>query len=370
MIRIFLGKPGAGKSYGALRDILDEAVNGRRVLVTNLALDPGALSEYIQKRHPGADWDPVTRYVRLSAEQVTYFWRHRLGVSLPPFSKEREDNVPEGLKGCLYVIDEAHIYFDARAWALTGLELSFYNSQHRKFDDQVVFVTQFLDLLDRRVRGFCQEFVYFQNHGLQRFLTCFRLPAYFTAKTYSKPYTGATGDNCEHAARFTLDKELAACYDTSAGVGISGRGKPENNPVRGVNFFWIGIPLGLLVTLFYFTPDLFTALMSSLFNRVQTPVVGRADLGVKGSELVSGPTPKGRADERPQEKINTVAPAPVFMTAHSLKGGRVYVWLSDGRILNRNHVHRLTEDRVYLKDGSFYDRGSVSRATAQRSLAP
>jgi len=48
-IHIILGKPGSGKSMYATQRVFQEFLEGRRNIVTNLPLKPGALNEYIQK---------------------------------------------------------------------------------------------------------------------------------------------------------------------------------------------------------------------------------------------------------------------------------------------------------------------------------
>src|SRR5690606_31834193 len=118
----------------------------------------------------------------LSVEESRRFWLHRidargLHVDLDDVTRDDEKrgrNVdyevitgpnrdalaagrPRVYPGIDYVIDECHVFFDARAWAESGLSLTYYNSQHRKLDDNVTFVTQFLELIDKRVKSFSQE---------------------------------------------------------------------------------------------------------------------------------------------------------------------------------------------------------------------
>lgn len=384
MLRIFTGKPGGGKSYGAIKDVLDEAVNGRRVIVTNLSIDVGRFSAFVQKHHPEADFDPCKRLRILTPDETKKFWRYRRpGVELPGRLGHQQGDctIEPQYYGCLYVIDEAHVHFDARAWAETGLELTFYNSQHRKFDDEVVFITQFLDLLDKRVRGFCQEYVYFTNHGLQRYLTYFRQPAYFTVKTYLKPLTGAPGaDFPQAASRYTLDVELASCYDTSAGVGIPGRGKPEVNRVKGVNLFWIVIPVLIACAILYKTPDLVSKGLTTAIER-STPqtVLPKAsdapkakETGSTGRLLVGGRGGVAGGDERHPPAVAAKAPeppqAPVYVKSYALKKGRALVTLSDGReFTNLTGVVAVTPDFVVLKDGSVYP---VRRSQVGADAAP
>jgi len=190
MIRTYTGKPRGGKSYGALkREVLDEAVYGLRIIVTNLSIFPGELAAYIQKHHPKATFDVNERLVIISKEEAKRFWlirgpgdRNRIedtsqqqqknGV-FPDFGKHAEEHNSPGV---LYVIDEAHVLFDARGWATNGLALTYYNSQHGKLNDDVVFITQFLSLLDSRCKDFSQAYHVYTNFKFLKLFTWFRVP--------------------------------------------------------------------------------------------------------------------------------------------------------------------------------------------------
>lgn len=384
MIRIFLGKPGGGKSFGALKDIYDEAVNGQRVIVTNLSIDIGRFSALVQKRHPKADFDPNKRFRLLTDQECKRFWLHRRpGLSIPDITKEQEHGqdwfkVPEDTFGCLFVLDEAHIHFDARSWAMNGLSLTYYNSQHRKFSDEVVFVTQFLDLLDKRVRGFAQEYVYFVNNGLQRYLTYFRLPAYFTVKTYTKPRNdGPQGDVAQAVTRYDLDKELADCYDTSAGVGIPGRKQPETKRLKGVNLFWIAVPLAIVGWLLLKTPEVVSSVVLSAVERTEQPKAKREDLAVYHPEGLPGPVPQGtRATSAPKDGLPTVASAPslpVYVRSYAFRGSEAIVTLTTGEIVTRaSGLVALTKDFAFMKDGKKYQvlRGAMPPKAERASATP
>lgn len=253
MIRLFIGTPGAGKSYAALKDVVEELVYGTRLVITNLPLLLGNLNAYLAKKHP--EWkDDINQRVRLITEAETKeFYRFR-GVVGDIGTVTKADSLsgrhlPYGDhrgNGVLYVIDEAHIPFDSREWAETGPELTYYNSQHRKLDDELIFITQFEKLIDVRVRGFVQDFCYFQNMGLEKFMTIFRKPAMFAMEVHRKPPTGNNAPPPNERRYYKMDFELAKCYDTSAGVGIKGRKLPERKVKKGLNLWWI-LLAGLIV---------------------------------------------------------------------------------------------------------------------------
>ncbi len=126
-----------------------------------------------------------------------------------------------------------------------GPHVTFYNSQHRKLNDEIVFISQFPDLVDKRLKGFAQEHVYLENLGIQRVFTVFRPPAYFVAKSYLKERTNSVQDVAQWTTRFRLDLDIARCYDTSAGVGIKGRKQPETRKRKGISIGWAGAGLAV-----------------------------------------------------------------------------------------------------------------------------
>lgn len=336
---MFLGKPGGGKSYGALLDALEEATRGDRVIVTNLSIDPGKLSAFVQRHHPDAEFDPNQRLVVLTQEQARRFWLYRgPAVLVPDVTKEQEKlgQFPDFAKyagnGCLFIIDEAHVLFDARAWAESGLSLTYYNSQHRKLNDEVIFVTQFLELIDKRCRGFAQSFHYFRNGAAEMLFTFFRAPSYFLVKVYQRPPTGMM-DTPSEVHRYTLNKELADCYDTSAGVGISGRKKPEEKKKRGLHFAWVVVPMVALLCAMWFGPDLLARLAFGS---------GRSARSEGAGSLLR--RPNEHAAERERERIEqSASPEPdrnrvseLWVVGYVVRGTRVNVLLSDGRTLTEN----------------------------------
>lgn len=383
MIRIFLGKPGGGKTYGALRaELVDEAVNGTRRIGHNMELDVGKLSAYIQKHYPQADFDPLKRLFRLTDEHTKRFWMYR-GPGLQVDPKTANDkianghfgNITEEMRGVLYIIDEAHIHFDARSWAENGSQLTYYNSQHRKFDDQVVFITQFADLLDKRVKGFAQEWWYFVNNAFVRVFSTFRLPKYFTCKTYSQQRTGAMNDaHCMRSMRYRLEPELAACYDTSAGVGIPGRKQVEKTRVGGLPIAWIIVPCVLAGAAFYWTPELLArgaiaaTTPSAMKRNEPAPIVGPADVGTAQVSAANGPTPTGRVSSAaPNGTLPAVETGPVFVRSYALKRGEAIVTLTDGRTLTKGAgLARIDRDWVYDDQGNRYQVQRGGSAVAKR----
>jgi len=246
MIRLFIGTPGAGKSYAALKDVVEELVYGNRLIITNLPILAGELNAWLAVNHSTWTDDINLRLRIINEDETKQFYKFRaitgaIGQVTPEDSREGR-HLPYGDhrgNGILYVIDEAHIPFDSREWASTGPELTYYNSQHRKLWDELIFITQFEKLIDVRVRGFVQEFCYFNNNGMERFWTYFQKPQSFTMEVHRKPPSGPSAPKPLETHHYRMDFTLAKCYDTSAGVGISGRRKPETRRKKSLSIWWL-----------------------------------------------------------------------------------------------------------------------------------
>jgi len=357
MIRLFIGTPGAGKSYGALKDLVEELVYGQRLIVTNLPVLIEVLNPYMAKKYP--EWaDDIHKRLRIiTEEQTKEFYRYRYPVG--DIGRVTIDDSKEGRhlpygdhrgNGCLYIIDEAHIPFDSRAWADTGPELTYYNSQHRKLWDELVFITQFEKLIDIRVRGFVQEFCYFENHGLSKFMTWFQRPKVFTMEVHRKP-PGLGSPPPNERRHYQIDLELAACYDTSAGVGISGRKKPETGRRKGVPFWLIVFPALAIALLLAKIPGWTSGGVMTLMGREGKKETSQP---VAAAPSFAPPIPFQPLAKQLQQ-TEAKKPDPVVVKSYLTSGRKLIVTLSDGRILGENDgVLRMDTDYLYLRDGSRY----------------
>jgi hypothetical protein len=272
------GKPGGGKSYWALKEfVMKELAKGERTVITNLDVKPGFINEWLQKHAPRdvtrRDIDIHKRLIVLTREQTTKFYLYRpedyrfedpedqwekdkfsgenkkLGYKKPRinlarafrgFGEEQEEINPAELGGVVYVIDEVHEYFNAREWAETGRSALSYLSQHRKLGDDVVCITQSIQNVDKQFRSVAQEFQYVRNYNKEK-VWMFRSFPFFEVKFYLTPADGANSQPFD-ATRFTLDQKITCCYDTAAGVGVSG-GSADTKQKRS------GLPMSVLVGL-------------------------------------------------------------------------------------------------------------------------
>lgn len=220
MITFITGKPGGGKSYYALRLIEDELVNGTRLITTNIELKLPELRELVLDRHmpelrsrceklataylekeqfagfPQDAYAVLHRYrsrvellhlldsqlnvyrrIRILREdEVQTFFLHRgNGVDIPPISPADEragrcppirENRPADEPGIFYVIDEAHQFFNTRAWATNSLSAFAYLAKHRHFNDEIVFISQSPEQVDKQLKLQVQYWIYVLNTGM------------------------------------------------------------------------------------------------------------------------------------------------------------------------------------------------------------
>jgi Zonular occludens toxin (Zot) len=304
-IHFISGKPGAGKSLYATKLVFEELRFGNRQIVTNLALKPGELNAYYHRHYGDAsgirrfrvprflnflfwilpDWlifkvfpvslqqmeertkspqvdDICSRITLITDEDLPTFFTKRPGIKIDSISNEdwrmgmRPDYTVVKDHGVFFVLDEVHIAFNSRAWALTGAEVLYYLSQHRKLGDDVLCITQSVANVDKQFRSVAQDFTYIRNLGKESF-GHFRLPMRFIRKTYAQPPVGDKSEPMEMGS-FALDVNgLATCYDTAKGVGIHGRaGADTKHRKKGIHWLWfvVGLPVLLFGGMHYIPP--------------------------------------------------------------------------------------------------------------------
>lgn len=298
MIHAITGKPGGGKSLHAVRLIVERLRETPFNIVTNLPLNVGELNAFV----PDAN---VCARVRLLQEsEVTHFWRYRghvleggvmgpevIGEPQPDFSVRYSRVFP-----VVYVIDEAHVFFNAREWAKMGKEALWYLSQHRHLGDTVIWISQFPGNVDKQFRVLTQDFTLCRNWAFER-MAGFAMPKRFRLEV--------SLESPEHVNRtimetrtFRPDLRLFALYDTTAGAGLPGGLKPEPPPRRRPSVF-IGF-LGLVVVLGaagYFLPKLVMKGIGAA-STAALRELPRAD----ASSVSNSPTALHSPDFRPSRK--------------------------------------------------------------------
>jgi zona occludens toxin (predicted ATPase) len=141
MIICFMGTPGSGKTYEAVKKVLDN-VRVNRVVYTNIdGFDNVKCREYQKAYLSCSDFDYETSVHYLSKADVVHFW----------------DIVPSG---SLVVIDEAHKYFGNRDWkSEENKGFSLWATDHRHLGCDCVLMTHDIEKIDKHVRS-CVEWTY------------------------------------------------------------------------------------------------------------------------------------------------------------------------------------------------------------------
>jgi len=385
MFYCFVGNKGGGKSYGLLQLLIDELRLTERNIFTNLPLRLDKLQAWVDRQEwsrmkavfpwqPGMGGkvvDVAMRIHKLEPEQLWEFWlyhakgkiekRQRIpcagGYHDAPDFRERD-----GDGGNLYVIDEAHIPFPSDRWAAVAKEANFYNTQERKLLDDTIFATQVPDQLAKPLRQLMQEWTETRNMNKEPILGM-RFPGRFRWRMTLRQPGGVEQTAINHRL-VRMDKDLAGCYDTLTGVGITGRGDvTSERGSRGVRWqYAIAGGIGAICLL--------CALVwvggKAGFTAIQKAVVGMVGIQVSDSGNVSSPLVKASGviipevrtalsnmtEMNPPARVQPVT-SPVFtpdskpeVKNNSLIGGRATNRLSlIGTVISKNRV------RVFLSDG-------------------
>lgn len=373
--------PGGGKSYYAMRQLCEELRVGNRHIVTNL---PYKEPELIDWCHKNCDegGDAIKRIHRLEPHQVLNFWlwygkdhkiqnRHALkgedggNVEQPCFTERYawDQNHP----GVLYIIDEVHIYFGARAWQKTGTDCTSYLSLHRKLGDDVILISQHKDQVDKALRRLTQEWVKLVNLHKTKFMG-FTIP-----KTVRRTlYADETMQNQIEAGFFRFDfAQYGVLYDTNAGVGISGRLETKEKTGGGRHPAW-GIVYAVLFILAAFViPKMALAGLGkwskSIVGGYTTAVTNSTGGLVSGSVTNSSPPAAAATNSVPTIYVakTNYAPVPylefaktntVTIVRRDIVGPYRKYWLSDGRILRQGDPDTLYagDDYVIVRGGKTY----------------
>ncbi len=389
---------GGGKSLYATRAICKELARSDRMIVTNV---PIFLDSAPEGKMTLQEWahqyirepvDVAKRVRRLTHEETFEFWRYLpAGITLPEKERKRPGSheseiVPDleyrvslmqqGLipHGAFILIDEVHLHFAARDWAKIGNKVEHYMSQLRKLNDDLWLITQHAEKVDKNFRRNSTEWIYLQNMSRARLFAGVSFKGRFRFATY--PQMPIRGEAPATAGWLKLeDQEFHQCYDTMAGVGLSGKLAPESSRTKGRHWsVWVVI-LVAIIALSWYVPRF---LMASMGKAIGTSIVslekGAASklhgvTPVKEPVPASAPTPLPMMAKVPPSLAGSASPAgkpttalKVWMTGMMKTQDGYWVGLSDGRLLSSKdpRMERLTEDGV-LYDGVYYTRQLLAR---------
>jgi len=141
MIEMFDGRPGSYKSYTALRRAMKYLASGG-VVCTNIEICPDAVKARLLKVY-GWEWGEG-QYVKLTGDNITSFFKH---------TPKGDESSPT-----LVIIDEAHIWLNARDWNSQSRELLDFFTVSRHENTDVIMITQHADNVDKQVRRLVQYY--------------------------------------------------------------------------------------------------------------------------------------------------------------------------------------------------------------------
>ncbi|WPD22852.1 MAG: zonular occludens toxin domain-containing protein [Candidatus Electrothrix scaldis] len=135
MIIAFTGTPGSGKTYDAVRKIIENLKMGRVVFTNIDGMNEPECLEMIKMVTGLNDHGLACKLFFFEKEQIEEFWNHV---------------VP----GCLIVIDEVQNVFNSRDWqSKKNVAFNAWASVHRHHGYDVVLITQSIMRIDTAVRA-------------------------------------------------------------------------------------------------------------------------------------------------------------------------------------------------------------------------
>lgn len=397
-ITFIIAPIGGGKSLYSTRAICLELQRTDRMIVTNVPIFTGEAREGMMTieewAHEYVDRpvDLRKRFRLLNREEVFEFWRHLPGRTLENVTRARPEAEPEtvpdldsrqGDGGCLFVIDEVHLYFAARDWTRIGNKVEAYMSQLRKLNDDLFLVSQHPEKVDKNFRRNATEWIYLENMGKKRLFAGVTLPRRFRFHIYSQ--MPLRNDKPSQSGWLQLeDKEFHRVYDTMAGVGLSGKLNPESQRNKGRHWIIWVVLLLVLGGVGYSIPHF----LSFFAGKGVAAMIGQFQKGVanldKRLPSSSGnPSPVPPPSVAPPPLMPARGPAEtivvankadepdeVFMMGYTRFGNKFQAILSDGRVLESTDIRfeRLTPDGVKF-DGKYYRRVLYGR-DASRLMHP
>lgn len=354
-IEFISGKPGGGKTLMAVEFIVGEVIGTERTVVTNVPLDLGALNEYLQSRVTDRVINLADRIQILDDEGMKEFFRHRgrertLGRVESEKDKDgkrkflRANYADAGAdwRPCFYVLDELHLFFNARAWMKTGEAALHYLSQHRKMGDDVLCVTQYTKNVDAQFRALAQEFHQVRNLSKEKW-GIFAGPPRFKVISGQMDFSVTTQQEV-NVSFFRFNPDLGKLYDTAAGVGLVGAmAADKGKKAKGIPIWWVLPPLivgGIAVcTLPLWLPKLLVPKaedIGKLAGNTVAPTATPTYAPAPASYPMGGYAPSAQ----PPAWGAPAAGPEVSGFVYSERGAVVY--LKNGE---RRHVNPLTRDR-------------------------
>lgn len=345
---------GGGKSLYAAKLIFDELEKTERRIVTNCSLDLEeiryACYHFIKKPVD------ISKRVRiLTVEETLRFFFITPEKELrcvEDLSQRQRDEAGLDSRGILYVLDEFHLVYNAREWQKTaekvGPQVETYVSQLRKLNDDLVWITQHRDKVDKNFRRNTTLWVSVRNLGKSRLLLGVGLPGKFVADFF--PLVEPVGkDKPEYTVYYQRQVrrdgkvlDYGKLYRTMGGIGFGGQAASEAPPKRRHWSIWL-VAAVVLVVFAWSLPGLVSNLIGRWVGKgvqgVQSGVMkatGVDKLPIAQTNLPAvRPATVGGAETGTHTPVEYRQPSEtneVFVVGMDMLAGYMRVMLSDGTV--------------------------------------
>lgn len=240
MIICYEGNPGAGKTYDAVRKIIDNLRLGRKVYTNIDGMGDSAKREYIGKLLGFDDYTLAINFIwwdKTDSRWLDFTVQKKNGIVISAVWTHIELHA-------LVILDEAHTYFSNREWqSETNKAFSLWASTHRHYGFDVVLISQNLEKIDTHVRSIV-EWTY-RYRKINFFGSLFKNGYIIYA------FTGeSSGKHLSKHIRKYIPK-FYFCYDSYASKDMKEQGIMTHSNVLKHPIFFI-IPVMLLVFIFFF----------------------------------------------------------------------------------------------------------------------
>jgi hypothetical protein len=380
------GKPGGGKSYLGVKQIIAELSDpdSKRFIVTNIVLNCAEIAAWLHEnvKH---EVNLSERVRVLDDAEAGEFWLYephrefqaRRTIQMKRRSYDVPDFEDRAAQGTLYVIDEVHQYFGARDWQQTGTDCTFFLTQHRKLQCDVIFITQHPEQTDKALRRLAQEYMSVRNLSREPVLG-FNLASVFGSFRFVRSLNSPQSANPSvfDSGFVDLKPEVyGKFYDTMAGVGIAGRVTVPKTESRGRSVWWLAVPIVVLLLggVFVFThikqinSGIAHGLSHMLWgSSVATNMVPNVHASVAGGPAFDAPGAPSFAVGSQSAPVETNE---IFCTGFCVLLGQPIVFLSDGTTV-KHGIDRIEEDVVVIRGKSIPVRGNVPFLSADNQYSP
>lgn len=182
MLELITGVPGSGKTYKAVNTLYDTFLNDKSKLYKANSHFFTNINEFRFDIFP----DGVAYKLNFDDFYSKLNTLHDSAITHGKNDTQLKDQAKElNLLNALIIIDEAHNYFDK-----DDNVLIWWTSYQRHLGQNIILLTQSLDLLNRKYKKFAESFLRAVPSSLRLFGSVFRYKRYIDYKMYEKQLIG------------------------------------------------------------------------------------------------------------------------------------------------------------------------------------